>query len=389
MQPFAPPAQRTQLRCLRCARTQPPLRRGVVGGGVVNCIYCGTPLPAPVRRWVAHPPPGIGPRRVVRLGGGLTNRGMRGADYGGPPSYGNAHPRWGFAPVLWHWNADPDPDAGVAPPIGGLRIAAIAAFVTAAACAAAAAGEFWRFRLMLRGRTEVLSGSSVRASDALVTTASWSGLALAGITAVLAVPAIAPAHRAAAARGSLAPVRSRRNVLLRLLVPGWNIYGAGQILTETESPLAGRVSVAGGPSPSVLLRWWWLAWAASAVLTVVTLVWRIPRGDQALADAVELHVAVDAVAAVTALLTGLLLLRLARLFGPPKSGRYAGWLVQSPAPTRVRTTDPAARRKSGVLPPTGAEPGTDDPPAAAADADPATTDPAAAPVSLVRSYGCE
>ncbi|MGI8418510.1 MAG: DUF4328 domain-containing protein [Nakamurella sp.] len=314
---------------------------------------------------------------------------MRGPRYGGPPSYGNAHPRWGFAPVLWPWNVEPDPDAGVVPPIGGLRIAAVAGFVTTLVCAAATVGEFWRFRLMLHGRTEVLSGSSVRASDALVTMASWWALALAGITAVLAVPAIAAAHRAAAARGSRTPVRSRRNVLLRLVVPGWNVYGAGQILTETESQLARRASGSGQPSTSALLRWWWLAWAASAVLTVATLAWRIPRGDQALADAVELHVAIDAVAAVTALLTGLLLLRLARAFGPPKSGPYAGWLVQSPAPTRVRSIDPAARRKSGVLPPSDVEPTADDPPLAAPVADPAAvgaaSDAAAAPVSLVKA----
>ncbi|MDQ6656701.1 MAG: DUF4328 domain-containing protein [Actinomycetota bacterium] len=329
------------MRCLRCARTQPPLR-----GGVVNCIYCGTPLPLPVRRWVAHPPPGADQRRVVRLG-----REARKVNYGGPPSYGHAHPRWGFPPVRWQWNADPDPYAGVVPPIGGLRISAIAAFVTGVGCAAAAAGELWRFRLMLRGRTEVLPGSSVRASDTLVTVASGSALGLVGITAVLAVPAIAVAHRAAAARQGLTPVRSRRNVLLRLLVPGWNVYGAGQILTETESQLAGRASGSGRPSTSALLRWWWICWLASAVLTVTTLLWRIRRGQQAVADAVELHVAVDAAATVSALLTGLVLLRLARLFGPPKLGPYLGWLVQPPAPTRVRTTDPAARRKSGVLPP--------------------------------------
>lgn len=258
--------------------------------------------------------------------------------------------------MLWHWNSDPDPDAGVAAPMGGLRAAAIAAFITTLLCAVAAGAELWRFRLMLLGRSEVLSGTSVRASDALVTLTSWWALALAAVTAVLAVPAIAAAHRAAAARASRAPVRSRRDVGLRLLVPGWNIYGVGQILTETESLLAARASPAGRPATSALLRCWWLAWATSAVLTVVTLGWRLPRGNQALADAVELHIATDAVAAVVTLLGGLVLLRLVRLFGTPKADPYSGWIVQSPAPTRVRTTDPAARRKSGVLPPADAEP---------------------------------
>ena len=54
---------------------------------------------------------------------------------------------------------------------------------------------------------------------------------------------------------------------------------------------------------------------------------------QAIADTVELHIAVDLAAAVVAGLGAAMLLRFARLLRrrPPNS---PGWVVQEPAPTR-------------------------------------------------------
>lgn len=256
-------------------------------------------------------------------------------------------------PVIWRRTEAPDPDAGVRAPILGLRVAAAAAFVTALCGATAAAGEIWRFRLMLRGRTEVLDGMSVRTSDALVGLGSWLALGSAVVTAVIAAPVVVRAHRAAIAFAGRSVSRSPLNVWLRLLMPVWNSCGAGQILTETEALLTGRLSVGGRPRASRLLSWWWAVWLASSVLAIVTLARALGGSVQAVADTVELHIAVDVVAVAVAALFGVVLLRLARQFAPEPDG-LAGWLVAEPAPTRTPVDDPAAaRRRSGIVPPTG------------------------------------
>ena len=338
--------QRTQLRCSRCARTQPSLPPGVF-----SCLYCGSPLP--LQRWVAHRPPGRLPTDRPRVAG------PRDVRYPGPPRYPDTHPRWGFAPVIWRRTEAPDPDAGVRAPIFGLRVAAAAAFVTALCGATAAAGEIWRFRLMLRGRTEVLDGMSVRTSDALVGLGSWLALGSAVVTAVIAAPVVFRAHRAAIAFAGRSVSRSPLNVWLRLLMPVWNSCGAGQILTETEALLTGRLSVGGRPRASRLLSWWWAVWLASSVLAIVTLARALGGSVQAVADTVELHIAVDVVAVAVAALSGVVLLRLARLFAPEPDG-LAGWLVAEPPPTRTPVDDPAAaRRRSGIVPPTGTGTGMD------------------------------
>lgn len=340
----APTAPRTQVRCRRCARSQPRLPTGVY-----SCVYCGSQLP--LQRWLAHPPLGRLP----------TDRPApvrpRDGSYGGPPRYPAAHPRWGFPPVGWRPARAPDPDARVVPPVVGLRATAAAAFITAVFAAAAGAGELWRFRLMLRGRAEVLDGATVRTSDALVWLGSWLALAGGLVTAVIAVPALVRAHRAAVAFAGRSVSRDPKAVWLRLLMPVFNVYGAGQILTETEALLTHRMSVAGRARPSRLLRWWWAMWLVSSVLAIIAVARGLGGSVQAVADAVELHVAVDAAAAVVAALTGVLLLRLAGLF-LPAGGGLAGWVVAEPALTRPPVADPAAaRRRSGIVPPQHA-PGT-------------------------------
>lgn len=257
---------------------------------------------------------------------------------------------------MWRAAEPADPDAGVLAPIGALRVAAAAALLTSVLCAVAAASEIWRFRLMLQGRTLVLDGRRLAVSDRLLVLASWLALVAAIVTALLAVPAIVRAHRAAAVTAGRTVTRRPIDVWLRLLVPVWNNYGAGQILTETEALLAHRESRSGSPQTSALIRWWWLAWLISSALTIVTLVRGFGGSVQAIADTVELHIAVDAAAALVTLLGGLVLLRLARLFAGPRPSRLAGWTVAPPASTRPPLADPvAARRRSGVVPPTAAE----------------------------------
>jgi len=198
----------------------------------------------------------------------------------------------------------------------------------------AAGAELWRFVLLLEGRTLVLSGAAVRASDILVAASGIAVVLFAVLTLVMAIPALVRTHAVAAKRLGRAPSRSTGGVLARLLVPVWNLYGAGQIVTEIDRMLAAH-DVADDQEPGVsrITVLWWLSWIASAVLVVATLARGLGGSLQAIADTVELHIAVDLMAAVVAGLGAVMLRRFARSFRS-RVGQFDGWLVQPPAPTR-------------------------------------------------------
>jgi hypothetical protein len=187
-----------------------------------------------------------------------------------------------------------------------------------------------------------------------VLAASWAALICASATAAIMVPAIVRAHRAAAVRAGRSDPRDRRSILLRLLVPIWNVYGAGQIVTEVDGMLAGNFTERHRPRSSRTVLIWWLLWVVSAVLTIVVLARGLGASLQAIADTVELHIVVDLAAAAVAAVTAVLMLRWVRLFVGPRPGRYGSWRVAGPDPSRPRLSDTAAaaaRRHSGVLPP--------------------------------------
>ena len=197
-----------------------------------------------------------------------------------------------------------------------------------------AGAELWRFVLMLQGRTLVLSGAAVRASDILVAASGIAVVLFAVLTLVMAVPALVRTHAFAARRLGRAPSRSAGGVLARLLVPVWNLYGAGQIVTEIDRMLAAHDSADDRePRASRITVLWWLSWIASAVLVVATLARGLGGSLQAIADTVELHIGVDLLAAVVAGLGAVMLLRFARSLRR-RVGQFDGWLVQPPAPTR-------------------------------------------------------
>jgi hypothetical protein len=131
-----------------------------------------------------------------------------------------------------------------------------------------------------------------------------------------------------------APSRTTIGVVLRLLVPVWNLYGAGQITIEID-----RMLVAAQPSGARrrrgrwIIRLWWCSWIVSAVLIVITLARGFGGSLQAIADTVELHIAVDLVAAVVAGLAVLMFARFVRLLDD-RAQQFTGWVVQPPAPTR-------------------------------------------------------
>jgi len=325
------------LRCLRCARTQPPLPRGVR-----TCVYCSAPLP--VQRWRADPPPNLHPT------GRAARAPRRRRVYFGPPSYGAAHPRWGFPATVWRGAGHDDPQAGTVVPLGRLRLAAALCWATGAAALAAAGGEIWRFVLLLRGRTEVLSGPVVVASDRFLTIAAVLAALLAVAAVVVLVPALVGLHSAAARLGGLEPSRLPAAVLARLVVPGWNLSGLGVVAGEIDGSLSSP-GAAGRPRMSRLVLAWWIAWVFNGVLALVALGRAFGTSDQAVADTVELHIFVDLAGAAVAVLAALVCRRFLRLVNGVDPGGYDGWVVRAPEPTRTVGTAPGGDRAVLHAPP--------------------------------------
>jgi hypothetical protein len=242
--------------------------------------------------------------------------------------------------VVWKNAPDGPAPAEVDNPAAALRSASWLAGLAAVASLLAAGAEIWRFVLMLDGRTQVLSGGVVRASDALVAAAGIAVVLFAVLTVVLAVPALVRTHAAAARRLDRAPSRSAGAVVAHLLVPIWNVYGAGQIVTEID-----RMLTAAEPDVkrrSRITALWWLSWIIGAVLMIVTLARGFGGSLQAIADTVELHIALDLVAAVVAGLGVVMLRRFAGLLGG-RHAEYDNWVVQPPAPTRPLPSDRVTR----------------------------------------------
>lgn len=334
---FAPPADRRSPPYARCTRCQVP--QPLQSAGPQRCVACGAPL----QRWIAHPPadrPGAAAaRKRPKTSGPKHDR-----PYIGPPSYRGGHPQWAFPPVIWRDLPETTPVAPVKDPTAALRWASALSAVTAVTALAAAGAEIWRFVLMLDGRTLVLSGTVVRTSDVLVAASGLAAVTFAVLLAAFAVPALVSTHHAAAHRLGHAPSRSGPAIVARLLVPIWNIFGAGQIVIEIDRMLAQRPVTGSDPAPdpagqqppargSRVVKAWWLSWIVSALLIAFTLARGLGGSLQAIADTVELHIAVDLMAGVVAGLGAVILLRFARAMTDRRS-EYENWVVQPPAPTR-------------------------------------------------------
>jgi hypothetical protein len=238
--------------------------------------------------------------------------------------------------VVWRELPPPDPQSPVRDPVPGLRLATWLCAATSLCALVAAGAESWRFALMLEGRKLVLAGDVVRASDVLVA-ASGMAVVLAALgTAACAVPALLKTHVAAARRLGWAPARSAKGIVARLLVPFWNVYGAGQIVTEIDGMLsapAGDGVTVDRPRASRVTAVWWVSWVVSSVLLIATLARGFGGSLQAIADTVQLHICVDLAAAVVAGLGAAMLHRFTRLLTGPKS-EFEGWVVKPPEPTR-------------------------------------------------------
>jgi hypothetical protein len=298
MQPSAAGAGQARMGppCPRCGRRAP-------AGGGPFCPFCGRYLAA--LRWVAEPPPGFGPpppspppRR-----------------YTGPPRY-RVLPRWGFP--LGGWTPPHQERAGSDPlqvtrSLVGTLVPLL--WSTAAVALLAAGAEVWRYALLLASRESALSAGAVAASDALVASAGTVAPILTLVVGGLTVLWSVRAAQAAATAAGVRPARSTRAIVLGWLVPGVNLSVPGSVLAEIEHSALG-LPAGRRPRPSRLLLVWWALWAVGVVLTAVVLLWSLRTGVQARADGVVLHAVLDLLAAVTAVVTARLVLRLTRLLAP-------------------------------------------------------------------------
>ena len=260
-------------------------------------------------QWVATPPPQSGASQTGR---------RRPLPYTGPPSY-PVPPRWGFPQLSWRWPVSLGRKAKPKP-LDQLRMLSrnlvATLWVTTAALAVAAAGEGWRYALLILSRNGALPRTVVAFSDALVVTAGVvSGLAALS-SLVLAVFWVLRARDVAAEVSGQRPARSVRDVLIGLLVPGLNLAVAGSVLAELEHAAA-RKPVTSRPQPSRLLRLWWIAWVAGELLfAIVWLVTLFGTSVQTLANGVELHLLADLVAAFVAATGALFVTRITQLLEP-------------------------------------------------------------------------
>lgn len=292
------------------------------------------------QRWTATVPPGTGRRTRAR----------RRLPYLGPPRYGST-PTWGFPALAWRWpKAVPGPLAEEPVTVDRVRgvagHAAAMMWALACLCVCAAGGEIWRYVLLVRSRTGALSSGLVAASDALVSIAGVLAVAFGLIALVVTLWWLNLARHAAADLADQRLARPDWQVLVYLLVPGINLAMAGVVLAELEHQVLRRPADE-RPTPTKPVRIWWAAWAAAGVLCVVTVVWRFRDSVQARADGVVLSALTDLAAAAVAVLTALMIRRLATLLAPidPTSVRYLRVLRVEGAPEPTLRPRPATSRR--------------------------------------------
>ncbi|MGV9296923.1 DUF4328 domain-containing protein [Amycolatopsis sp. NPDC003676] len=272
------------------------------------------PQPIPPKRaaklrWVASPPPSAVRRR----------RAVPATPYSGPPSY-PVPPRWGFPNLTWRRPTNvPGTASGEVRPID--RIPVLARSLTtilwtfAVLAVIAAVAEIWRYALLVESRDSALNTSVVGFSDAFVMLAGLLTTIFSLLPAGLSVWWLLVARQAAADEAGEAPPRPVWQVLVSVLVPIVNLPLALSVVSELEHAVLRRPRDA-RPKPSRLVLGWWGTWLANWVLLVVTIIWRIRPGVQAMADSVLLVALTDLAAAALAIVTALVIRRFSHLLMP-------------------------------------------------------------------------
>lgn len=260
-------------------------------------------------RWVAQRPPGAhdAPAEPPE------------PPYTGPPFY-PAPPRWGFPNLAWRW---PTMVPGTPSALGDpaqqqwqlARKVLVVLIATATLAVLSAASELWRYVLLAQSRTQALSGSVVRASDAFVLTTTLLTFITGAVAIGLVFWWLGLARDAAVRHSGVAQPRGPGEVAAAVFTPVLNLVLVGPVAAELEHVALGRPA-GERPRPTRLLYAWWAAFVANGVLTLLTLVWRFRDGVQAQADAVFFNCLTYLAAAVLAGLTGALVYRLAALLAP-------------------------------------------------------------------------
>jgi hypothetical protein len=208
-------------------------------------------------------------------------------------------------------------------------------WAVAALSVLAAAGEIWRYVLLLQSREGALSDRAVGTSDAVVTVPAVLALAFAALGGVVVIWWLHLARHAAAEAADQTPHRRDWQVLAYLLFPGVNLAMAGVILAELEHHVLHRPPDH-RPTPTRATLIWWSVWVASGLLFTLTIIWHFRNGVQAQADGVILSALTDLTAATVAVLTALTVRRLSTLMAPVDPARLRQLRVLSvkdaPAP---------------------------------------------------------
>ncbi len=307
------------MTCPRCGREQPPGESGRF------CVHCGRVLSGV--RWVATTPDALRPREPVR----------RRAPYAGPPRYRDV-PRWS----LWPWATRPEPGSPEGPlpprPTPGPQEAVRAhaellrklAVTTGLLAGVAAAGEVFRYVLLVLSRDRALSGVALGWSDVLVTLFGLLAPVAALATGVVFLRWLLAARGLAAEESGTRPWRSTRLLVLGCVLPPFTLTVPGATLAEIEHAAAGS-DPATRPTPSRPVLVWWVSWAVGVVLGLVTVVHGFWTSTQALADGVVLHALVDVVAVVTAWTTIRVVAHLTELLAPVLRPSGRTWVVRAAA----------------------------------------------------------
>ncbi len=214
--------------------------------------------------------------------------------------------------------------------------------LTAVAATVATAAEIWRYVLLVRSRDEILSATTVTASDVLTATAGVLEVVFALAAAVLCLVWLHRARVAAAQASGHPSARPDWQVLLGLLLPGLNLFMPFSVVAELEHAAMG-CDTARQPKPTRMVWCWWAAWVAGGLLWVATLIWNQRGSIQAMADGVVLHAVLDASAIAVAGLTLVLVRRLTLLLAPPpvERARFAHVVRVSGAPEPPLLARPA------------------------------------------------
>lgn len=292
-------------------------------------------------RWVATSP------------GSVRRQPRRRLPYLGPPAYRDT-PRWGFPALAWRWPTTvPGTRTGEYEPVTVDRVRAVGGHSAAmmwtltGLTLMAAAGEIWRYVLLLQSRNGALSVRLVATSDAVVTIGAVLALAFAALAGSVTLWWLHLARHVAAEFAEQDLPRRDWHVYVYLLVPGINLAMAGVILTELEHHVLRRPADE-RPTPSRAVTIWWVAWVVSGLLFAATVLWRLRDGVQAQADGVILSALTDLAAATVAVLTALMVRRISTLLAPldPRKVRYMRVIrVDNAPPPRLRPARPATSRR--------------------------------------------